>query len=171
LASAKAPLASAAAQFMGAVGGGLMTVGAVCSITGAMSGLMLAGPRVTYALAQNQQLPSWFGTVHPRFRTLYFSILFLGSVSLALALSGTFVQLAGLAAIADCFNIATCLALVKLHKEMESGSVAVSASWKTHHTSARGDFVRWVAASEQGRSSLLDGRCLGHWCGAVLAGG
>jgi amino acid transporter len=72
LASAKAPLASAAAQFMGAIGGGLMTVGAVCSITGTMSGLMLAGPRVTYALAQNHQLPAWFGTVHPRFRTPYF---------------------------------------------------------------------------------------------------
>jgi len=120
LASAKAPLASAAAQFMGAIGGGLMTVGAVCSITGTMSGLMLAGPRVTYALAQNHQLPAWFGTVHPRFRTPYFSILFLGGVSLALALSGTFVQLAGLAAIARLLQyIATCLALVKLHKEME----------------------------------------------------
>ena len=64
LASAKAPLASAAVQFMGAAGGALMTVGAVCSITGTMSGLMLAGPRVTYALAQNNQLPSWFGTAH-----------------------------------------------------------------------------------------------------------
>lgn len=97
-----------------------MTVGAVCSITGTMSGLMLAGPRVTYALAQNHQLPAWFGTVHPRFRTPYFSILFLGGVSLALALSGTFVQLAGLAAIARLLQyIATCLALVKLHKEME----------------------------------------------------
>lgn len=120
LAGALAPLASAATQFMGPVGGALMTVGAVCSITGTMSGLMLAGPRITYALAENQQLPSWFGTVHARFRTPYFSILFLGFVSLALALSGTFVQLAGLAAIARLLQyIATCLALVKLHKEME----------------------------------------------------
>jgi len=123
LAGAKAPLASAAVQFMGAAGGVLMTVGAVCSITGTMSGLMLAGPRVTYALAQNKQLPSWFGTVHSRFRTPYFSILFLGAVSLALALSGTFVQLAGLAAIARLLQyIATCLALVKLHTEMELDS-------------------------------------------------
>jgi basic amino acid/polyamine antiporter, APA family len=122
LAGAPAPLASAAAQFMGPFGGTLMTVGAVCSITGTMSGLMLAGPRVTYALAQNQQLPSWFGAVHPRFRTPYLSILFLGGVSLALALSGTFVQLAGLAAIARLLQyIATCLALVKLHKEMDLG--------------------------------------------------
>lgn len=121
LAGAQAPLASAAAQFLGAPGGAFMTLGALCSITGTMSGLMLTGPRVTYALAQNQQLPSWFGTVHPRFRTPYLSISFLGGVALALALSGTFVQLAGLAAIARLLQyIATCLALVKLRKEMEA---------------------------------------------------
>ena len=121
LAGAPAPLASAAAQFMGSAGGALITVGAVCSMTGTMSGLMLTGPRVTYALAQNRQLPLWFGAVHPRFRTPYFSILFLGGVSLGLALSGTFVQLAGLAAIARLLQyIATCLAVVKLHKEMDS---------------------------------------------------
>ena len=123
LAAAQAPLASAASQFMGMVGGALMTVGAVCSMTGTMSGLMLTGPRVTYALAQNQQLPPWFGAVHPRFRTPYFSILFLGVVSLGLALSGTFVQLAGLAAIARLLQyIATCLAVIKLHKEIQSDS-------------------------------------------------
>jgi len=105
------------------VGGALMTVGAVSSMTGTMSGLMLTGPRVTYALAQNQQLPPWFGAIHPRFRTPYFSILFLGVVSLGLALSGTFVQLAGLAAIARLLQyIATCVAVIKLHKEMQSDS-------------------------------------------------
>src|SRR5262245_10041952 len=121
LATAQAPLASAASQFMGTFGGALMTLGAVCSMTGTMSGLMLTGPRVTYALAQNQQLPSWFGSVHSRFRTPYLSILFIGAVGLALALSGTFVQLAGLAAIARLLQyVATCLALVKLRKDMES---------------------------------------------------
>src|SRR5262245_9905709 len=123
LATAQAPLASAASQFMGTFGGALMTLAAVCSMTGTMSGLMLTGPRVTYALAQNQQLPSWFGAVHARFRTPYFSILFLGVVSLGLALSGTFVQLAGLAAIARLLQyIATCLAVIKLHKEIQSDS-------------------------------------------------
>ena len=96
-----------------------MTTGAVCSITGTMSGLMLAGPRVTYALAQNRQLPSWFGTVHPRFRTPISSILFLGSVSLALALSGTFVQLAGLAAIARLPIYCDLPRGGEVHKEME----------------------------------------------------
>jgi basic amino acid/polyamine antiporter, APA family len=121
LAGSQTPLASAAARFLGPSGGTLMTLGALGSITGTMSGLMLTGPRVTYALAQNQQLPSWFGSVHPRFRTPYLSILFMGAVGLALALSGTFVQLAGLAAIARLLQyIATCLALVKLRKDMES---------------------------------------------------
>jgi APA family basic amino acid/polyamine antiporter len=121
LAGSQTPLASAAAQFLGPSGGTLMTLGALGSITGTMSGIMLTGPRVTYALAQNQQLPSWFGSVHPRFRTPYFSILFMGAVALALALSGTFVQLAGLAAIARLLQyIATCLALMKLRSQMDS---------------------------------------------------
>jgi len=121
LANAQAPLAAAAAQFMGPVGAAAMTVGAVCSITGTISGLMLAGPRVTYALAQNGQLPAWFGVVHSRYRTPYFSILFLGAVALALAVSGTFVELAGLAAIARLLQyIATCLALVKLQPVIDS---------------------------------------------------
>ena len=121
LPGSQTPLASAATQFLGPSGGTLMTLGALGSITGTMSGLMLTGPRVTYALAQNQQLPSWFGSVHSRFRTPYLSILFIGAVGLALALSGTFVQLAGLAAIARLLQyVATCLALVKLRKDMES---------------------------------------------------
>jgi amino acid transporter len=121
LARSQAPLAAAAAQFMGPAGAAVMTVGAVCSITGTISGLMLAGPRVTYALAENRQLPAWFGAVHSKYRTPYFSILFLGGVALALAVSGTFVELAGLAAIARLLQyIATCLALVKLQPLIES---------------------------------------------------
>ncbi len=171
LAGAKAPLASAAVQFMGAAGGALMTVGAVCSISGTMSGLMLAGPRVTYALAQNKQLPSWFGTVHPRFRTPYFSILFLGAVSLGLALSGTFVQLAGLAAIARLLQyIATCLALVKLHKEMELDPSRFQLPGKHAIPLLSRSSLCWTAASKQDRSDLSDGGCLKHWCGVVLAG-
>ena len=82
--------------------------------------LMLAGPRVTYALAQNRS--SLLGLVQcTRGSARHtFQSCFWGAVSLALALSGTFVQLAGLAAIARLLQyIATCLALVKLHREME----------------------------------------------------
>ena len=46
-----------------------------------------------------------------------FSILFFGAVSLALTLSGSFIQLAGLSAIARLLQyVPTCLALLRLRK-------------------------------------------------------
>jgi APA family basic amino acid/polyamine antiporter len=118
LAESKTPLASACAQFLGPWGGMLITLGALISTTGTNSGLMLVGPRLTYALAQHGQLPSLFGKVDSRWHTPVFSILFYGIVSLGLTVSGTFIQLAGLSAIARLLQYTiTCLALLKLRKE------------------------------------------------------
>ena len=117
LAESKTPLASACAEFLGPLGGTLITWGALVSTTGTLSGLMLTGPRLTYALAQRGQLPALFGKVHSRFHTPIFSILFYGAVSWGLTLSGTFIQLAGLSAIARLLQyMATCLALLRLRK-------------------------------------------------------
>jgi amino acid transporter len=117
LAESKTPLASACAGFLGPFGGTLITWGALVSTTGTLSGLMLTGPRLTYALAERGQLPALFGKVHERFRTPALSILFFGMVSLALTLSGSFIQLAGLSAIARLLQyVPTCLALLKLRK-------------------------------------------------------
>ena len=117
LAESKTPLASACAGFLGPLGGALITWGALISTTGTVSGLMLTGPRLTYALADHGQLPALFGQVHSRFRTPALSILFFGAVSFALTLSGSFIQLAGLSAIARLFQyVPTCLALLKLRK-------------------------------------------------------
>ena len=119
LAQSKTPLASACAHFLGPLGGTLITLGALISTTGTNSGLMLVGPRLTYALAQHRQLPAVFGQVHTHFHTPYFSILFYGIVALGLTLSGSFVQLAALSAIARLVQyIATCLALLQLRKKM-----------------------------------------------------
>ncbi len=121
LGQSKTPLASACAQFLGPLGGTLMTLGALVSTSGTTSGLMLTGPRLTYALAQHRQLPAVFERVHRRFHTPYVSVLFFGLVTLGMTLSGTFVQLAALAAIARLLQyIATCLALLKLRRVMPS---------------------------------------------------
>jgi amino acid transporter len=115
LAESKTPLASACAQFLGPWGGTLITLGALVSTTGTNSGLMLAGPRLTYALAQHGQIPSLFAQVHSRFHTPAFSIVFYGMVALGITLSGSFIQLAGLSAIARLLQyIISCLALLRL---------------------------------------------------------
>jgi amino acid transporter len=61
---------------------------------------MLAGPRYLYALAADGYGPAGLARVHPRYRTPAAAIVTQGVVALALALSGSFVQLAMLSIIA-----------------------------------------------------------------------
>ena len=53
-----------------------------------------------FALAENGDLPRWFAFVHPRFRTPSNAILFSFAVALALSISGSFVFLAAVSAVA-----------------------------------------------------------------------
>jgi amino acid transporter len=72
---------------------------------------------VTYALAESGQIPSWFGHVHPRFRTPDVSILLYAGIALALAVSGSFEQMAKVSAVARLlFYLATCAALPVLRR-------------------------------------------------------
>jgi len=64
---------SVAADAVGAVLGGrgdaLVTGVVVLSTLGALNGVLLAGPRVYHAMAQDGLLFAWAGAVHPRFLT------------------------------------------------------------------------------------------------------
>lgn len=95
-----APLADSAALILGAGAGLLMTVGAVISIGGNIGSTMLAGPRYLYALARDGYGPRVLGNVHPQYRTPAVAIAVQGVLALALALSGSFVQLAMLSIVA-----------------------------------------------------------------------
>ncbi len=95
-----APLADAAVLLLGAGGGVLMTLGAAISIEGNVGNTMLAGPRYLYALAVDGYGPRALSRVHPRYRTPAAAIVTQAAVALALALSGSFVQLAMLSIIA-----------------------------------------------------------------------
>ena len=50
-------------------GAALITIGAVCSTSGNNMGQALSGSRNLYALAEQGDLPAFFGRVHARFRT------------------------------------------------------------------------------------------------------
>lgn len=95
-----APLADAAVLLMGAWAGYLMTIGAAISIEGNVGNTMLLGPRYLYALAVQGFGPRYLAGVHPRYRTPAAAIVTQGVVALALALSGSFVQLAMISIIA-----------------------------------------------------------------------
>jgi len=91
------PLATAAGLAVGNAGRTIMLLAATISMFGYLSGAVLATPRCLFAFARDGFLPRAFATVHPRFRTPSFAIIVNTILTLALALSGTFVGLAILA--------------------------------------------------------------------------
>jgi len=93
IAQSKTPLADSAAMFMGAAGAVMITLGAVLSTSGNNMGQALSGSRNLFALAEQGDLPRWFGTVHPRFRTPAFAVAAGAAWAIILAVTGTFEQL------------------------------------------------------------------------------
>jgi basic amino acid/polyamine antiporter, APA family len=96
----RTPIADAAAVFLGSGGALLISVGSVVAITGNHAGQVLSGSRMLFALGENGDLPAFFARVHPRYRTPAIAILFTSVVAVALALSGSFAQIAVVSAVA-----------------------------------------------------------------------
>jgi len=117
------PLAEVARLAMGNSGAALIAVGALVSIYGYLSANMLAVPRLTFALAEQQDFPPIFAAVHPRFRTPYFSILVFAALVWLFALLGNFTWNVTLSAAARLFCYgAGCAALPVLRRKQPGGA-------------------------------------------------
>jgi amino acid transporter len=113
----RTPIADASALLMGAAGGLLVSLGSVVSMTGNNMGQLLSGSRSVFALAEHGDLPSVFARVHPVYRTPYVSIWFTTLVLVALALTGSFVFLAAVSAVARLvIYLSTCVATLWLRR-------------------------------------------------------
>lgn len=124
LTASRTPLADAAGLFMGAAGAALLTAGAVISTSGNNMGQALSGSRSLFALAEQGDIPRFFGRVHPAYRTPANAILVTSGVSLVLALSGTFVTLAAASAVSRLLvYVATCAATIRLRNPRFAGAV------------------------------------------------
>jgi APA family basic amino acid/polyamine antiporter len=66
--------AEATEHVLGARGGGLIAGLVVLSAVGALSGIILAGPRVYYAMADDGLAFRWLGKVHPRWQVPHLAI-------------------------------------------------------------------------------------------------
>jgi basic amino acid/polyamine antiporter, APA family len=88
------PLANAAKQFAGPVGYTVLVVGATISMLGYLSSNVLSVPRSWFALGRDRFFPSVFSAVHPKFQSPHVAIVTHGVVIGAMALTGTFEQLA-----------------------------------------------------------------------------
>ena len=116
LSQSKTPVASAAEAIIGPAGAFIVTIGALLSMAGTNSGTMLEGSRMLYALARDRRLGP-LARLHPRFCTPHFAIAIHAALALALALGGTFRQLALLSTVARLATyLVTCLALPRLRR-------------------------------------------------------
>lgn len=124
LAASKTPLQDASLLIMGSAGALMISIGSMISMTGNVAGQILNGSRMLFALGENGELPRFFGRVHPRFRTPANAILFTTVVTLYLALSGTFVTMAALSAVARLITYTgTCAATLALRSPRYAGLV------------------------------------------------
>ncbi len=112
------PLADAARIIAGQGGAALISMGALLSIYGYLSGNILATPRITFALAEHGDFPALFGLVHRRFRTPYFSIFVFALLVWLFAFFGSFAGNATLSAGSRLFYYGVvCAALPVLRRK------------------------------------------------------
>lgn len=93
VASSTRVAADAADVVIGSHGGAVLSVIVMFSTFGALSGIVLAGPRVYYSMAQDGLLFRWIGEVHARYRTPHRAILIQAVWASVLVLTGTYREL------------------------------------------------------------------------------
>lgn len=112
LAQSQKPLADAGTHFLGTAGGAIISAGAVISIIGNLNIVLLAGSRLPFAMAEQNQLPKLIGSIHKRFFTPYIAILITAGLMMFLTLQSSFLAALTISTLARLVTYAaTCLAL------------------------------------------------------------
>ena len=118
------PVAAAAANVLGPVGGTLVAVGIIISVFGTNSGAALVSPRRFYAMAERGDLPKVFARVDPSSGVPVPAVLLTMALSSVLAVTGSFVELAALGVLARFLQyIPTCLAAIVLRRRDGSETI------------------------------------------------
>jgi APA family basic amino acid/polyamine antiporter len=138
LASSQRPLADAGARLLGGPGAFIISLGALISVTGTMNAVMLAAPRLLFALAEQRQLPRALASTHRRFQTPHIAIGISAAGMLLFTLTGTFASAATLSTTIRLATYAvTCAALPVLRRRERGGPAPFAV--------AGGEFIAAVA--------------------------
>ena len=131
LAASTRPIADAGAEFFGARAGAFIAGGTLISVLGGLHNLTLSTPRVIFAMAEHGHWPRVFTQVHERLRTPHLAILLCSSVTLVLALTGTFIYAATMTAITRLLIMTTtCSAMPVLRlRTRQRAPFQVPAGW------------------------------------------
>ncbi len=155
-------------ELMGPAGAVLITLAAFFSIGGNLSSIMLAVPRLTFALAQDRLLPKWFGQIHEKYSTPGNSIIFLGGLGLIFALTGSFAYLAAASSLMRLIAYVLCIsALPAIRRKATAAERADAYRLKGGYTIPAFALVLciWMGA----QSSLLSWQVTGGLVAAGLA--
>src|SRR5438552_4952230 len=138
--TAKAPLAAAAVQFAGPAGSTLILIAMFVSTFGFMTATMLATPRTLFAFAVDGYLPRPLARVHRAHHTPHVAIAVQGVIVCAIAITGSYVNLAVKADVAILLvYLACCVGAWRLRR------LNTGAADKPFVMPA-GSVVPWVAA-------------------------
>jgi len=125
------PVAAAAAVFLGPIGGGLMAIVAITSTFGYLAGGMVNVPRLTFAMAEQGDLPRPFAAVHRVFRTPHVSIICYAVLTFALAVNGNFLKNLTLSVVARLITYGlVCAALPVLRARDGTPKAAPRAAFR-----------------------------------------
>lgn len=91
--SSKRIAADAANALLGYGGGSFMSALVIFSTFGALTGIILCGPRVYYSMARDGLLFRWVGAIHSRYRTPHRAIIIQAVWSSILVATGTYKKL------------------------------------------------------------------------------
>src|SRR5205823_2976437 len=158
-------------SFWGPRGAQWLTLAMAMSASGALHVVILTGARIPYAMSRDRLFFKFAERLHPSFHTPSGSLLFLGSVAAALALSGTFEELYSLfvfavdilrvgrrraAAIADeATAFESALSGVGISVDSADFSARRNRSHSESLDRAPGSVHHWIAGDCGGNSVLL----------------
>lgn len=120
LATVERPIVEAGVALAGKTGAAIVVAGIIASVGGNLLGSTFSGPRLTYRLALDGQLPRALARVHERHGTPWVSIAVYSVAMLALALAGNFAWMAALSVLVRLLiYIASILAMRRLGQSAE----------------------------------------------------
>lgn len=136
LARSVAPLATALQVILASLGaarawlgGAIMSLGAILSISGADESAMLGTSRLSYAMAADGYLPRSFARLHPRYRTPYWGIVIQGVFALVASIFGGLRGLIRLSVLLlSLAYLATVLSAIRLTRRVPERRLRIAGS-------------------------------------------
>jgi APA family basic amino acid/polyamine antiporter len=118
-----------AERLFGFGAGDVLALFSVVSLAASISAMVLAGPRVYYAMARDGLFFGAAARVHPRFRTPIFAIVAQGLWSAVLVLSGTLSQLVAYTGFAVILFSAVAVAALFVLRRRQSRDARPFSAW------------------------------------------